>query len=297
MAGIKDDIKQLYSTSHTASRYVLINVAVFLAIIIVKFISWGFQANGFDFVDWIGLPASLSSFMIKPWTIFTYMFVHEAFFHILMNMLWLFMAGRIFVDLLGSKKFVKTYWLGGFFGGLLYLLMYNFFPALQGSNATLIGASGAVFAVFIGLAAYVPDYVIRLVFIGPVKLKWVAIVFVILMLPTNSGNLGGHIAHLGGALWGFIYARNLKGGIDMGQWFDRTADWVMTLFERNQKPKMKVYQGAGKANYSRDNKDYNAQKKKEQEEIDLILDKISKSGYESLSSSEKATLFKASNKD
>ncbi|NND95179.1 MAG: rhomboid family intramembrane serine protease [Flavobacteriales bacterium] len=296
MAGLKDDIKRIYSTSNTASRYVLINVAVFLSIIIVKFIAWGFQANGFDIIEWIGLPSSFEVFMTRPWSVFSYMFVHEAFFHILINMLWLFMAGRIFVDLLGSKKFVKTYWLGGFFGGLLYLLLYNLFPALQGSNATLIGASGAVFAVFIGLASYVPDYVIRLVFIGPVKLKWVAIVFVILMLPTNSGNLGGHIAHLGGAMWGFIYARNLRGGNDLAQWFDSTADWVINLFERKERPRMRVYKGAGKANYSRDNYNYNEQKKKEQEEIDRILDKISKSGYESLSSSEKATLFKASNK-
>ncbi|NNC84420.1 MAG: rhomboid family intramembrane serine protease [Flavobacteriales bacterium] len=296
MASIKDDIQQIYSTSHTASRYVLINVAVFLGVIIAKFIAWGVQATGFDVIDWIGLPAAIESLITRPWTVFTYMFVHEGFFHLLINMLWLFMAGRIFVDLLGSKRFVKTYWLGGLFGGVLYLLAYNLLPALQGSQATLIGASAAVFAVFLGLATYVPDYVVRLVFIGPVKLKWIAIVFVILMLPTNSGNLGGHLAHLGGAVWGFIYARSLRNGRDLAPWFDSTADAVMNLFTRDTRPKMKVYRGSEKGYTGMDDA-YNAKKKEEQKEIDRILDKISKSGYESLSAQEKATLFNASKKD
>lgn len=296
MAGITNDIKELYKGSDIASRCVLINVGVFLILKIIVFIQWGMQMNSFHLVDWLSLWADPKIFATRPWGLVTYMFVHEGFFHILFNMLWLYMAGRIFLDLLGSKRFVKTYWLGGIAGGLLYLLAYNVLPALQGSGWSMIGASGAVFSVFIALAAFAPDYTVRLVFIGPVKLKWIAIIFVILNLPNQNGNLGGHLAHLGGALWGYTYARQLKSGRDTALWFDRWADQVMAWFRRSpKKAKMKAY--AGNAAPSRDDNEYNAQKKAKQAEIDRILDKISKSGYESLTDKEKETLFKASNKD
>lgn len=294
MAGMINDIKEIYAKSNSASRFVLINVGVFLLIKILLFFTWGVQADGLDIVSWVALPSSIQDFILQPWSLFTYMFVHEDFFHILFNMLWLFMAGRIFVELMGSKRFIKTYWLGGLYGGLLYLAMYSVLPALQDNHSLLIGASGAVFAVFVGLAAYAPDYVIRLIFIGPVKLKWVAIVFVVLSLPTADGNLGGHLAHLGGAIWGYSYARNVRSGKETGIWFDKLANSVLSLFDRKRSPKMKVYPGGGKP--PRDDAEFNAKKNAEQAEIDLILDKISKSGYESLTEREKTILFKASNK-
>ncbi len=296
MAGIVDEIKDIYGRSNMASRFVLINTGAFLLIKILLFFQWGVQASDFDLVSWIALPSSFREFILRPWSLFTYMFVHEGFFHILFNMLWHFMAGRIFVELLGPKRFIKTYWLGGLYGGLLYLALYNLLPTLQVSNSLLIGASGAVFAIFIGLAAYAPDYVIRLVFLGPVKLKWVAIVFVVFSLPTADGNLGGHLAHLGGAIWGYSYAKNLRNGKEIGNWFDRLAESVMQLFSRSNRPKMKAYKGFSSGTAPRDDVEFNTRKKEEQAEIDRILDKISKSGYESLSSKEKAILFKASNK-
>jgi membrane associated rhomboid family serine protease len=299
MAGITSDIKQLYQRSDIASRFVLINVGVFLLLKIILFIQWGTGMQQWDLVRWFALESSLEAFSSRPWGILTYMFVHEGFFHILFNMLWLYMAGRIFIDLMGSDRFVKTYWLGGLIGGALYLLMFNLLPALDGKSTYLIGASGSVFAIFIATAAFAPDYEVRLVFIGNVKLKWIALVFVVLNLPNSSGNLGGHLAHFGGALWGYTYARNLKSGKDMAMWFDRWKDQVLGWFKPNpktvKKAKMKAYRNSSVP--PRDDAEFNEWKKAQQEEVDRILDKISKGGYESLTSKEKETLFKASNKD
>jgi hypothetical protein len=222
------------------------------------------------------------------------MFLHEGFWHLLMNMLWLHFGGRILYDLMGSKRFIKTYWMGGLMGGTLYLLAFNLLPALQGSGTSLLGASAAVFAVFIAISTYSPDYQVVLPFIGPVKLKWIAIIFIILQLPNNGGNIGGHIAHAGGALWGFMWASQLKNGKDIGSWFDRLADQVSTWSFARRKPTFTVHKNSSTSTAS--NVSYNERKSEMQKEIDRILDKISKSGYESLSSKEKETLFKASDK-
>ena len=292
MAGIIDDIKGLYAQSETVAKYVLINIGVFLFLKILLFIFWAAQASHIDPVLWLALPSDLSRFSTRPWTLVTYMFLHEGFWHLLVNMLWLHFGGRILYDLMGAKKFVKTYWMGGLIGGLLFVLSFNLIPALQGSYPPLLGASAAVFAVFIAITTYAPDYEVGLPFIGPVKLKWIALVFIVLSLPNNNGNMGGHIAHAGGALWGYIWASQLKQGRDLGAWFDRLADYVSTFYFGRNRTKFTVHRNSN-SSVPMSNAE---QKGEKQQEIDRILDKISKSGYESLSASEKEILFKASDK-
>ncbi|MDA0973350.1 MAG: rhomboid family intramembrane serine protease [Bacteroidetes bacterium] len=293
MAGVVDEIKGLYAQSAIVAKYILINIGIYLALKVFSFILWAAQVSSFDLIDWLALPAAPHELITRPWTLVTYMFLHEGFWHLLMNMLWLHFGGRILYDLMGSKRFIKTYWMGGLVGGTLYLLAFNLLPAFQGSGTSLLGASAAVFAVFIAISTYSPDYQVVLPFIGPVKLKWIAIIFIILQLPNNGGNIGGHIAHAGGAIWGFMWASQLKNGRDLATWFDRLADQVSTWSLPRRRKTFKVHKNPAPTSP----KNSHMERKSEmQQEIDRILDKISKSGYESLSSKEKETLFKASDK-
>ena len=248
---------------------------------------------------WIELmfaPATFGKLFFKFWTAVTYMFTHIGFWHIVNNMLILYIGGRIYEEVLGRKRLLNTYFLGGFAGLILFILAFTFVPSLQASSevATIHGASAAVIAVVVAIATYTPNFVIRLLLLGPVKLIYIALFLVLLsFLALDSGNSGGAVAHLGGALWGFLYASSLKRGKDIGRWFDQFVNSLAAAFR--PKPKIRVeYSNPQKP--PRDDYDYNEEKKRKQESIDAILDKISKSGYDSLTKKEKDLLFKASGK-
>src|SRR5690606_26572563 len=183
----------------------------------------------------------LSEFITRPWTLITYMFAHSMWdiFHILFNMLVLYWFGRVFVEYLGSDKLIALYILGGLTGGIAYLLIYNLNPEFFG-NAGMVGASGAIYAIVVGTAVLLPNYTFFLLFFGPVKIKYIAMFYVILsLLYVRQGvNLGGNIAHLGGALMGFIYIKQLQAGVNWGGWITVTLDWFKDLFK--EKPKVKV---------------------------------------------------------
>jgi len=229
--------------------------------------------------EYLDLPAYLPKLPSRFWTPITYMFMHAGFFHILFNMLWLYWIGQIFEEYLGHKRTIGLYLMGGLTGALFFILAFNFLPAFSGvvAGATVVGASASVMAVIIATATLLPDYSIGLMFIGPVKLKWIAIFYVLIdFLSTAGPNAGGEIAHLGGALFGFIYIK---------QW-QRGHDWIggiVNIFKA--KPNLKV---ASKSSVK------NSNDLPRQEEIDRILDKISQSGYESLNKQEKEILFRAS---
>jgi membrane associated rhomboid family serine protease len=255
----------------------------------------------------VWVPADLESLLYKPWTLVTYMFLHYDFLHILFNMLWLFWFGQLFIQFIIPKRMLSVYLLGGLSGALLYIVAFNLIPAFQppvpGSIA--LGASASVYAIVVAVCAYIPDYSIGLLLIGRVKLKYIAIVVVVIdVLSISGSNAGGHIAHLGGALFGFLFAIRLKKGKDITKGFAATMDWLFSMFK--SRPKMRVTSSkyrksqrpSSGASDTRAQSDmqYNKKKKATQAEIDRILDKISKNGYDSLTKEEKDTLFDMSKK-
>jgi len=292
-AGISGNIKNQFRSANTLERIILVNVAIYLLFAVMRALMKLFMASLDVFFipsQWLAVPASLHSLLFKPWTIITYMFYHEDFFHILFNMLWLFWMGKIFTEYLGNKKLFSTYILGGICGAILYIAAYNFFPLFsQSVNFSFaLGASAGVLAITIATATLLPDYRIGILLLGPVPLKYIALVSVFLDLISVSGsNAGGHIAHLGGALFGFLYIRQLKQGRDLAKGFNNVIDKLAAVFKGRKK--MKVHYGR-----SRHDEDFASNKKAKQERTDEILDKISKSGYGSLSKDEKEFLFNSS---
>ena len=259
-----------------------INVLVFLLVNVAGIIDrLVFQSSLVDYYsdELLLLPAFLPRLASHFWTPFTYMFMHAGVFHILFNMLWLYWMGQIFEEYLGNKRTIGLYLLGGLTGAIFFIAAYNIFPffapVLAGS--TVVGASASVMAIIVGTATLLPNYSISLILIGPVKLKWIALFYVVIDFLSIAGpNAGGEFAHLGGALFGFIYIRQLQRGHD---WIGGIAG----IFKK--KSKMKVVSRSS---------DKNTSGKPRQDEIDRILDKITDSGYESLNKQERETLSRAS---
>jgi len=289
--GIKDSFKE----GSNLTKLIYINFGVFLIVKIVGVMSFLFNLETSQvpfLVHWLSVPAETNALLSRPWTVFSYMFLHEGFLHILMNMLWLFWFGRIFLSYLDQKKLVSIYLIGGLTGAATYIFAFNLFPVFEdvrwGSYA--LGASASVMAVVLATVIYAPNHIVRLMFIGSVKIKHIALFFIatdILSIPT--GNAGGHIAHLGGAFYGWLFISQLRKGKDISSGFNALMDSFLGLFKKR---KMKVsYKNTQKMS----DKEYNKTKKQNQTQLDGILDKIAKSGYDSLSKEEKEILFKSSN--
>jgi membrane associated rhomboid family serine protease len=287
-----DDIKFQFKTGNILMQLIYVNGGVFLLMMVLRLVFFlaGTPAT-YDLVEhYLSVPSSPTALLFRPWTLITHMFVHAGFLHILFNMMWLQFGGTIFLNFLDSKKLFSTYILGGLSGALLFILAMNVFPAFAGYANVALGASAAVLAIMVAAATMVPNYVVNLVLIGPVKLKYVAIVSVVLdVLLIPSGNAGGHFGHLGGALFGFIYASQLKSGKDLTVDFLKPLFWLRNLL-RSRKKKIKVVHSKRKTDA-----EFNEEKVNRQEQVDAILDKIKRSGYDSLSKTEKEILFKASN--
>lgn len=295
--------------SRSALLYLIgANMAVWLVLFIVQLVGFLFNADSLHastsgytpwvdvLVSWLAVPASLDEIALKPYTIFTYMFLHVEFMHILFNMLWLYWFGQIFLEFLSDRQMVTTYLLGGLAGAFIFILAYNLFPVFERALPVSIalGASASVLAIVVCVSAYVPDYTVHLMFLGPVKIKYIAIVSVILDIAMiRSGNAGGHFAHLGGAMWGLSYAMMLKKGIDPARLFSlKWLSWLQSdNYSRGTKFK-KVHVSPRPVN----DDVYNQQRAQKQKQIDIILEKISRSGYSSLTKEEKEFLFKTSNK-
>lgn len=279
-------LKYQYARLSIAEKLIVINVLVFIVMGLVT----ALISPGLD--NWFALPTNFFDFLSQPWSIVTYSFLHGDIFHILWNMYLLYVAGRIMLNLFDGKRFLNVYFLGVILGGLLFLLSYNVFPKLLPINTSLIGASAGVMAVLIFVCTYIPNQEVRLIFFN-VKL-WHIGVFVVLMdlvmIPLGD-NAGGRIAHLGGALLGYMYARQLFHGRDIGSGFSDFLDGIANFFKGKEKkgPLKTVYKKQNAAANSKANYEKGSHQKK----IDSILDKISKSGYESLSQAEKDFLFKA----
>jgi len=292
MDSILNNLKQEFKRGTILNQLIYINVGVFLLFSILGVFSFMFQFNLLPILDQLYLPAENSKLLSQPWAFITYMFLHNGFLHLLFNMLWLHFAGKIFLQYLSPKQLLSTYILGGVSGGLIFIIAYNYIPALAiyTQNAQALGASAAVLAIMVAIATYTPNYSVRFPFIGIVKLKHIAIFSVLLdLLSIPKGNAGGHIAHLGGTLFGYLYIRQLQKGNDFSIGFTKWINNISNLF----KPKSKL-----KTVHKRKKTDtqFNTEKSAQQIAVDIVLEKISKSGYESLSKEEKATLFSASKK-
>lgn len=283
--GIQYQIARL----NIAEKLIALNVLVFLLDGLSK------ALMGHSLSVWFQLPKDFLEFLGQPWSLVTYSFFHAGFAHIFWNMIMLYFAGRIFLNLFDAKKFINVYFLGVIIGGLVFLLSYNVFPTLLHTNTALIGASAGVTAVLIFVCTYIPNQEVRVFFFN-IKLWYVGAFFVLMDLIQipYGGNIGGRLAHLGGAFLGYLYARQLFKGNDIGSGFTKLRDAIADLFKpREKKAPMKTVYKKNTAANSQADYDRQARQKK----IDAILDKISKSGYESLSKEEKDFLFKAGKED
>lgn len=290
-----DEIKISFKQGNSLTKLIYINLGVFLGIKIVQIFFFLFNTpeGSESFIRWLAVPSNLSELIRKPWTVLTYMFVHEGFLHILFNLLWLFWFGKIFLEYLNQKQLAGVYILGGLSGAFLYIFSFNVFPVFGSiaAESIAIGASAAVIAIVIAISVYVPNYTVYLLFFGPVKIKYIAIlIFVFTSVWDFSTNTGGKIAHIGGALFGFIYIHQYRKGTDISKGLSRILDRFLSFF----KPKVKL-----KVEHKRpvNDMEYNKMKAREQEEISRILDKISKAGYDSLTRQEKEILFKMGEKN
>jgi len=296
---ILDDIKFNLRTGNNILRFVIINAGIFIILGLLSLIDNLFKLGGIlHFNEYFTFPSSPVWWLRKPWSLLTYMFLHQDLFHLLGNMVMLYFGGRIFTEFLGNKRIVALYFGGGIAGALLYMLLYNTIPmfADAGIISNLLGSSAAVLAIFFAIASYLPNYEVGLILIGPVRLKYIALfLFILDLLSIDQNNPGGHIAHIGGALFGIAYATGLRKGYDFTITFNNMVNKIEGLFsKRNQSSaKMKVSYRESTSQKAKAVKEA----KNKQEVIDAILDKISKSGYDSLTKSEQETIFKMSKED
>lgn len=296
-----EDFKNAFNRYNNAHvQMIIINVVIFLVMSVI------FVVSDLSGAPWFGafiekqfaIPSALQELMVRPWTLVTYMFAHGRLdvMHILFNMLALYWFGSLFVEYLGSDKMIALYVMGGLAGALVYLVMFNTVPfyieRTQGMSSYMVGASAAIYAIVVGVATLLPDYTFFLLFLGPVRIKYIAGFYVVLsFIGTTQGNAGGNLAHLGGALMGFIYIKQLQSGTNLGGWVTFIIQGVKKLLAPRQNVKV-TYRKEASSAARKATKGSNIS----QAEIDAILDKISDGGYESLTKEEKDKLFHASKK-
>ena len=269
---LKNKINLYISGLNIVEKIILFNITLYLLPFVLKTVLFLFNIKGLSIVNWFTIDATLSEFILKPWSILTYGFIHGSFSHIFWNMLILYYFGNILKNIFGEKLILNLFLSGIVAGGLIYLISYNLFPVFKGVNSVMIGASAGVMSVLFFLAAYDPQYRIRIIFFD-IKILYIALFlffYDIIQIPLN--NSGGHIAHIGGALWGYYYSVKYNNGSDL-------VNSILSYFKKNTNNKPSVKSKT-------DNKSFN------QDKIDEILDKISDSGYDSLTKSEKEYLFK-----
>ena len=292
MTNLNQDIRDKLQRLNVFEKLIVVNFILFIIGLILK--------NIFQFgLGWFELPSDINAFIFKPWSIITYAFLHYDFWHFLFNMVWLYFVGGMFSNMFNIKMALNVYFLGAIFGGLLFLIGYNLFPSVFTTNTRLVGASAAIRALLIFLCVYMPTMEVRF-FTFNIKLWYIGAAIVVFdvfgvlagVKDPIYGNAGGNLAHIGGAILGYIYAKQLLKGTDIGKGFEKMMDNLSEFFKKSTKSPLKTVhkKKSGKvAGYTKDEfNEFNKQKK-----IDLILDKISKSGYDSLTKDEKEFLFKA----
>jgi len=272
---LKDKLKYSLSVMGQLQKLIVINIIFFIIPLFLNTFLWLFELKDISILDYFVVEADIMSLIFKPWSLITYGFLHGSFSHLFWNMIMLFYFGNILVNYFGDKRLLNVFFNGILFGGIIYIISYNLFPVFTGVSSKMIGSSAGVMAILFYITSYNPNHTIRFFFVN-IKLLYIA-VFLLLMdiIQIPVDNSGGHIAHLGGALIGFLMFRSFK-GIDF-------VDIYTNLSTRKNNKKIKRNKTFSGSNF-------------DQKKIDSILDKISESGYESLTKEEKNYLFKASNK-
>ncbi len=287
----QDQLRNKIQQLNGAEKLIVVHVVCFVLPLFLKTLFFLFTLPFDTFLGWFELSSDWGVFIFKPWTLISYSFLHSGVFHLFWNMYLLYFSSRLFLNLFTVKTFFNVYFLGVLLGGLTFLLSYSIFPVFQNSSPVMIGASAGVMAVFIFMATYSPDYRVSLI-LFQVKLWHLGLAFVLFdVIQIPSGNAGGHLAHIGGAFLGYFYAKKLKEGTDIGLPFERWVDRWVNLFRK--KPKLRtVYRNTTTSSQKRNS----TVPEETQKKIDAILDKISDSGYESLTQEEKDILFNAGKK-
>lgn len=302
---IWQDIKGEFQRGNMVTRLIFVNVGMFvlinLGLVLFRFILNDDMAAAV-WMRQFTVPADLNELIRRPWTIITHFISHVGFFHILFNMLWLYWLGRIFNEYLGMRKVLPVFVLGAWAGMIIYILSYNLLPSMRGQlfGAEALGASAGVMAIVVATATLLPDFRIGLLFIGPVKLKYIALFAVILdVIALQGANAGGSLAHLGGAGFGYLFVKQLQQGNDWSKGFNRILDGITTFFTPRKGPR--IHYTNTKKKKEKKQRDpgrtQNQQERDKQKRLDEILDKIGRSGYDGLTKEEKEFLFRMSNED
>lgn len=287
---VKQAYSKYYLQGSILNKLIIINVVIFIAFLLLENLAFLFQVNLSNIQSWFSFPNDIVAYIKKPWTIITYGFLHSGFRHILWNMLFLYWFAPIFLNIHTGRRFLNVYILGIIFGALSYMLAYALFPAFANNKGSMVGASAAVYAVMVAATVQSPNHSFRLMFIPVnIKLWWICVGKIILdLVSLKTANAGGHFAHLGGAAIGYLYMIQLQKGNDIGAPVENFMDWLVALAKPSDKSKLKTVHNNKKRTITSIKV-----KNPNQAQIDEILDKISKSGYESLSKKEKEVLFKA----
>ncbi|MDD3078864.1 MAG: rhomboid family intramembrane serine protease [Paludibacter sp.] len=289
---ILENIKMAYKRGDALIRLIFINVAVFLVVQALLLFSALMKSDfGLIVSSYLAAPADFTELLYRPWTVITYMFMHEGIMHILFNMIALYWFGKIFMMYFSEKQLVGLYFTGGLAGVISFIVAYNVFPFFENvlQVASLVGASASIMAIIVATAVQTPDMELRLLFIGNIKLKYIAVISVLIsFFGIASNNAGGEIAHLGGALAGYIFVVSLRKGNDITKWLNGIFDFIVDLFKPR---KSKVKRNKKSTGQKMTDAEFNMDKASRMKEIDRILDKIKTSGYESLSAEEKKRLF------
>ena len=300
---LSEEFKRFFRSGNVLSILILINIGVWVLTKVVYVIFYLYNHPDVALADnWIlhyfALPANTGDLASRPWTLVSYMFLHVEFWHILFNMLWLYWFGRIFMEYLNSRQLLFTYIAGGLAGGLLFVFAYNIFPVFHDTlgSSVALGASASVMAIVMAISFFVPNYTIQLLFIGRIRILYLAIVlFIFDFIAIPSGNAGGHIAHIGGAFFGYFFSlwmRKTMYAYSSGV-FISLYKKIVSLF----RPRLKVSSSNKFSGRPKTDETYNVDKNRYQERIDSILEKISRGGYDSLTKEEKDFLFRSSGKN
>jgi membrane associated rhomboid family serine protease len=300
---LSEEFKRFFRSGNVLSVLILINIGVWVLTKVVYVLFYLYNHPDVALADnlilhYLALPANTGDLASRPWTMVSYMFLHIEFWHILFNMLWLYWFGRIFMEYLNSRQLLFTYIAGGLAGGLLFVFAYNVFPVFHDSlgSSVALGASASVMAIVTTISFFVPNYTIQLLFIGRIRILYLAIIlFIFDFIAIPSGNAGGHIAHIGGAFFGYFFSlwmRKTTYAYSSGV-FISLYKKIVSLF----RPRLKVSSSNNFSRRPKTDETYNEDKNRYQERIDSILEKISRGGYDSLTKEEKDFLFRSSGKN